>query len=93
MRMPTHLPEGEGWMGGEAIDTRTRSIRRGGHGTLVKVLRVIGGDPLLARVAASASREAVVTAGVGQGRMSVDAGYAGGAKGALTSGILLKTAR
>jgi hypothetical protein len=34
MRMPTLLPFGEGCMSGEAIDTRTRSIRRGsGHGT------------------------------------------------------------
>jgi hypothetical protein len=29
MRMPTLLPFGEGCMSGEAIDTRTRSIRRG----------------------------------------------------------------
>ena len=35
MRMPTLLPFGEGRVSGEAIDTRTRSIRRGsGHGTL-----------------------------------------------------------
>src|SRR3984893_9424575 len=35
MRMPTLLPIGEGRVSGEAIDTRTRSIRRGsGHGTL-----------------------------------------------------------
>ena len=34
MRMPTLLPFGEGCTSGEAIDTRTRSIRRGsGHGT------------------------------------------------------------
>jgi hypothetical protein len=34
MRMPT-LPFGEGRVSAEAIDTRTRSIRRGsGHGTL-----------------------------------------------------------
>src|SRR6267142_5168990 len=33
MRMPTLLPFGEGCMSGEAIDTSTRSIRRGsGHG-------------------------------------------------------------
>jgi hypothetical protein len=31
MRMPTLLPFGEGCMSGEAIDTRTRSIRRGGR--------------------------------------------------------------
>jgi hypothetical protein len=29
MRMPTLLPFGEGCTSGEAIDTRTRSIRRG----------------------------------------------------------------
>ena len=34
MRMPTLLPFGEGRVSGEAIDMRTRSIRRGnGHGT------------------------------------------------------------
>jgi hypothetical protein len=34
MRMPTLRSFGEGCMSGEAIDTRTRSIRRGsGHGT------------------------------------------------------------
>ena len=34
MRMPTLRPFGEGCMSGEAIDTRTRSIRRGSeHGT------------------------------------------------------------
>src|ERR1019366_8742475 len=33
MRMPPLLPFGEGRVSGEAIDTRTRSIRRGsGHG-------------------------------------------------------------
>jgi hypothetical protein len=38
----------------EAIDTRTRSIRRGsGHGTSERWFVVIGGDPLRARVAAS----------------------------------------
>jgi hypothetical protein len=35
MRMPTRLNDGEGSTSGEAIDARTRSIRRGnGHGTL-----------------------------------------------------------
>jgi hypothetical protein len=34
MRMLTLLPFGEGCMGGEAIDTRTRSIRRKGHSTI-----------------------------------------------------------
>ena len=39
MRMPTLLPFGEGCMSGEAIDTRTRSIRRGsGHGTLWRLV-------------------------------------------------------
>jgi hypothetical protein len=34
MRMPTLRPFGEGCMSGEAIDTRTHSIRRGSeHGT------------------------------------------------------------
>jgi hypothetical protein len=90
MRMPTLLPFGEGCMSGEAIDTRTRSIRRGsGHGTSERWFVVIGGDPSLARVAASTSRQAVATAGVGQGRWSVHAehvsdmtrpGNAGGAK-------------
>jgi hypothetical protein len=39
-----------------------------------KVVRVIGGDPLLARAAASTLRKAAATAGVGQGHMSVEAG-------------------
>jgi len=57
MRMPTLLSEGEGCMSGEAIDTRTRSIHRGsGHGTSEGWFVVSGGDPLLARVAASTSR-------------------------------------
>jgi hypothetical protein len=35
MRMLTRLNNGEGSTSGEAIDARTRSIRRGnGHGTL-----------------------------------------------------------
>jgi hypothetical protein len=62
-------------MSGEAIDTRTRSIRRGsGHGTLERWFVVIRGDPLLARVAASTSRQVAATAGVGQGHWSVEAG-------------------
>ena len=37
MRMPTHLKYGEGRTGGEAIDMRTLSIRRGSeHGTLAR---------------------------------------------------------
>ena len=75
MRMPTLRPFGEGCTSGEVIDTRTRSIRRGsGHGTLEKVMRVIGGDPFGARVAASTSRQAAALAGVGQGRTTVEAG-------------------
>jgi hypothetical protein len=74
MRMPTHRSIGEGCVSGEAIDTCTRLIRRGsGHGTSEKVVRVIGGDPLMTRVAASTSQQAAVTAGVGQGRKSADA--------------------
>src|SRR5262249_4566698 len=49
--------------------TRTRSIRRGsGHGTSEGWFVVRGGDPLLARVAASTSRQVAATAGGGQGR-------------------------
>ena len=62
-------------MSGEAIDTRTRSIRRGsGHGTLERWFVVRGGDPLRVRVAASTSLLVTATAGVGQGRWSVEAG-------------------
>src|SRR4029077_3462945 len=40
MRMPTLRPFGEGCMSGEAIDTRTRSIRPGSeHGTLRVALK------------------------------------------------------
>ena len=54
MRMPTLLPFGEGYTSGEAIDTCTRSIRRGsGLGTSERWFVVIGGDPSVARVAAS----------------------------------------
>jgi hypothetical protein len=75
MRMPTHRSNGEGRTRGEAIDTRTHAIRRGsGHGTLEMVVRVIGGDPLVARVAASTLQQAAVIAGVGQGRMTIEAG-------------------
>src|SRR5215467_13719910 len=65
MRMPTLLPFGEGCTSGEAIDTRTRSIRRGsGHSTSEGWFVVIGGDPLRVRVAASTSLEAAATAGL-----------------------------
>ena len=75
MRMQTLLPFGECSMSEEVIDTRTRSIRRGsGHGTLERWFVVRGGDPLRARVAASTSLCAAATAGVGQGRWSVEAG-------------------
>ncbi|MGB7916189.1 MAG: hypothetical protein WCF79_13005, partial [Rhodomicrobium sp.] len=75
MRMPILRPFGEGSTRGEAIDTRTRPIRRGsGHGTLERWFVVIGGDPPGARVAASTPPWAAVTAGVGQGRSSDEAG-------------------
>jgi len=75
MRMPTLLPFGEGSMSGEAIDTRTRLIRRGsGHSTSKGWFVDRGGDPLRARVAASTSRQVMATAGVGQGHWSVEAG-------------------
>jgi len=75
MRMPTLLPFGEGRTSGEAIDTRTRSIRRGsGHSTSEGWFVVVRGDPLRARVAASTSLQAAATAGVGQGHWSVEAG-------------------
>jgi hypothetical protein len=42
MRMPNLLPFGEGRVSGEAIDMRTRSIRRGCARHVGKVVRVIG---------------------------------------------------
>jgi len=75
MRMPTLLPIGEGCMSGEAIDARTRSIRRGrGHSTSEGWFVVVRGDPLRARVAASTSPRVAASAGVGQGRWSVEVG-------------------
>src|SRR6266853_1020744 len=75
MRMPTLRSFGEGRTCGEAIDTRTHAIRRGsGYGTSEGWFAVTGGDPSRTRVAASASHQAVVTAGVGRGSRSVDAG-------------------
>jgi hypothetical protein len=57
VRTPTRLRYGEGRVDGEVIDTRTRLVRRGsGLGTPEKVMRVIGGDPSRAGVAASTSR-------------------------------------
>jgi hypothetical protein len=73
MRMPTLLPFGEGCMSGEAIDTCTRSIRRGsGLGTSEGWFVVIGGDPSVVRVAASTLPWAAAAAGVGQGHWSVE---------------------
>jgi hypothetical protein len=75
MRMPTLRSFGEGCTRGEVIDTRTHAIRRGsGYGTSVRWFVVTGGDPSRTRVAASASLQAVVTAGVGRGSRSVEAG-------------------
>src|ERR1700731_5413985 len=75
MRMPTLRSFGEGRTYGEAIDTRTHAVRRGsGHGTSEGWFVVTGGDPSRTRVAASASHQAVVTAGVGRGNRSVEAG-------------------
>ena len=74
MRMPTLRSFGEGRTCGEAIDTRTHAIRRGsGYGTPEGWLVVTGGDPSRTRVAASASHQAVVMAGVGRGSRSVEA--------------------
>jgi hypothetical protein len=56
MRMPTRLHFGEGRVGGEAIDRRTRFDPPGYWARHVgKVIRVIRGDPFWARVAASTS--------------------------------------
>jgi hypothetical protein len=48
----------------------------GGNSTggVGRVIRVIGGDPFDARVAASTSQQAAALAGVGQGRTTVEAG-------------------
>src|ERR1700680_1157537 len=82
MRMPTLRSFGEGRTYGEAIDTRTHAIRRGsGHGTSEGWFAVTGGDPSRTKVAASASHQAVVTAGGGRGSRSLMPGNAGGAKG------------
>jgi len=82
MRMPTLRSFGEGRTCGEAIDTRTHAIRRGsGYGTSEGWFAVTGGDPSRTRVAASASHQAVVTAGVGRAIGALMPGNAGGAKG------------
>ena len=82
MRMPTLRSFGEGRTCGEAIDTRTHAIRRGsGYGTSEGWFVVTGGDPSRTRVAASASHQAVVTAGVGRAIGALMPGNAGGAKG------------
>jgi hypothetical protein len=94
MRMPTLLPIGEGCMSWEAIDTRTRSIRRGsGHGTSEKVVRVIGGDPSRARVAASTSREGGGHGGSRTGSYDRRSRVMLAEERALTSGALSKMAR
>ena len=74
MRMPTLLPFGEGCMSGEAIDRSTRSIRR-----VVGTARRKGGSgnrgrPVTGEGSASTLRKATAMTGVGQGRMSVEAG-------------------
>src|SRR6202051_2709606 len=75
MRMPTLRSFGEGRTRGEVIDMRTHAIRRGsGYGTSEGWFAVTGGDPSRTRVAASASHQAVVTAGGGRGARGVDAG-------------------
>ena len=62
-------------MSGEAIDTRTRLIRRGsGHGTSERWFGYSGETRHSARVAASTSLQAAAMAGVGQGHMSVEVG-------------------
>src|SRR5258708_32700807 len=83
MRMPTLRSFGEGRTRGEAIDTRTHAIRRGsGYGTSEGWFAVTGGDPSRTRVAASASHQAVVTAGGGRGRRRDDARGRRGGEGA-----------
>ena len=82
MRMPTLRSFGEGRTCGEAIDTRTHAIRRGsGYGTSEGGSQLQGETRRWTRVAASASHQAVVTAGVGRGRGALMPGNAGGAKG------------
>jgi hypothetical protein len=75
MRMPTRLHNGEGRVDGEAIDTCTHLIRRGKWARHAgRAVRVIGGGPFGMRVAASTSPWAAVSAGVGQGHTTVEAG-------------------
>ena len=75
MQTPTRLLLGEGRTNREAIDTCTCSICRGiGRGHVGMVMRVIGGDPSTSEVAASTPLMAVDQVGVGQGRMTVEAG-------------------
>ena len=69
-------------MSGEAIDTRTRLIRRGsGHSTSEGWFVVRGGDPLRARVAASTSRQVAATRESDRVVGALRSGNAGGAKG------------
>jgi hypothetical protein len=74
--MPTRPVFGEGQCGmGKQPTEAPVSIRRGTrHGTLAKVLRVIGGDPFWVQVAAAMPGKPATRAGVGQGRMSGEAG-------------------
>ena len=72
--MPTHPEIGEGCTSGEAIDTRTRSIRRGsGHGTYAKWFGQRG-RPVAAEVNNLEITRVMATAGVGRGRSSDEAG-------------------
>src|SRR5258706_11280373 len=87
MRMPTLRSFGEDRTRGEVIDTRTHAIRRGsGYGTSEGWFAVTGGDPSRTRVAASASHQAVVTAGGGRGEKSGGFGGIRGGKRAPPSG-------
>jgi hypothetical protein len=89
MRMPTLLPFGEGCMSREAIEARTRSIRRGrGHGHRAKpplAWRKGGsanrGNRCVVRLAASTSSMAAATTGVDRVVGALKPGNAGGAKG------------
>ncbi len=75
MRTPTRRITGEGRAKGEGIDTCTLSVRRGSeHGTLDKVVRVIGGDPRRRGFGLNVIPGMTARAGVGQGRSRVEAG-------------------
>ena len=76
VRTPTRLHNGEGRVNGEGIDMSTRLVRRGsGHGTPEKVMRVIGGRPVVGEGRGlDAAERAAAPAGVGQGHMTAEAG-------------------